>query len=86
MFGGSCLPKDTKALVALAKHLNLKPKILKATLETNEEQPIIAISLAEKHPGSLKGKKIGILGLSFKPKYRQHKGSKIYNHHKRAAE
>lgn len=66
-FGGSCLPKDTRALVALAKRLDLNPKILQATLDVNQEQPTRAIALAEKHLGNLKSKKIGILGLSFKP-------------------
>jgi UDPglucose 6-dehydrogenase len=66
-FGGSCLPKDARALIALARRLKLEPEMLKATLRVNDKQPVRAVSLAEESLHNLKGKKVGILGLSFKP-------------------
>jgi len=66
-FGGSCFPKDVKALAAAAKSDNVESKMLKATLEVNELQPQIIVQMAEERLGVLKGKKIAILGLAFKP-------------------
>ncbi len=65
-FGGSCFPKDVKALVAAGIKSGYAPKILKATLAVNEAQPLRAVQLAENAVGSLKGKRVAILGLSFK--------------------
>ncbi|MBE8539378.1 nucleotide sugar dehydrogenase [Geoglobus acetivorans] len=66
-FGGSCFPKDIKALIAKAEELGVNPKILKAVIEVNEEQPLKMIELLKEHIPDLKGKRIGILGLAFKP-------------------
>lgn len=66
-FGGSCFPKDIRALIAKARELGEDPKILKAVLDVNEEQPLRLIQLLKKHIPDLKGKKIGVLGLAFKP-------------------
>ncbi len=66
-FGGSCFPKDVKALAAAAKSDNVESKMLEATLEVNELQPLIIVQMAEERLGILKGKKIAILGLAFKP-------------------
>ncbi len=66
-FGGSCFPKDIKALITKARELGEDPKILKAVLDVNEEQPLRLIQLLKKHIPNLKGKKIGVLGLAFKP-------------------
>ena len=66
-FGGSCFPKDVKALAAAAKSDNVESKMLEATLEVNELQPQIIVQMAEERLGVLKGKKIAILGLAFKP-------------------
>jgi UDPglucose 6-dehydrogenase len=66
-FGGSCFPKDVRALVAKAQEVDVEPRLLKATLEVNEVQPNRLIELAKRIGGSLKGKKIAVLGLSFKP-------------------
>lgn len=66
-FGGSCFPKDIKALIAKAEELGMNPKILKAVIEVNEEQPMKMIELLKKHIPDLKGRRIGILGLAFKP-------------------
>jgi len=66
-FGGSCFPKDVKALAAAAKSDNVESKMLEATLEVNELQPRIIVQMAEERLGILKGKKIAVLGLAFKP-------------------
>jgi len=66
-FGGSCLPKDVRALIAKAEELGEEPKILKAVIEVNERQPLRMIELLKRHISSLEGKTIGILGLAFKP-------------------
>jgi UDPglucose 6-dehydrogenase len=66
-FGGSCFPKDVNALVAKAKEIGTKPRMLEATLEVNETQPAKLIELTKQVIGQLRGKKIGVLGLAFKP-------------------
>lgn len=65
-FGGSCLPKDVEAILAAGKALGYAPKLLRATLDVNERQPLRAVALAEKAVGTLRGKRVAILGLSFK--------------------
>lgn len=45
----------------------MNPKILRAIIEVNEEQPVKMIELLKKHVSSLRGRRIGILGLAFKP-------------------
>ena len=66
-FGGSCFPKDVRALVAGARAHGEDLKILRAVLEVNEEQPKKLLSLLRRHIPDLKGKTIGVLGLAFKP-------------------
>jgi len=66
-FGGSCFPKDVKALIRKAEELGENPKILKAVIEVNEKQPLRMIELMKKHIPNLRGKRIGVLGLAFKP-------------------
>ncbi len=66
-FGGSCLPKDVKALVSLGKTLNQPTELLKAVWAVNENQPLKMIELAEKHLGDLKNKTVAVMGLAFKP-------------------
>ena len=66
-FGGSCFPKDVKSLVHTAKEAGEEPKILEAVMETNERQPLRLVELAKKKMGSLKGKRVAVLGLAFKP-------------------
>ena len=65
-FGGSCFPKDVHALIAFAELQGIDTKILKAVIRTNDDQPQKLIALLKKHL-DIRGKKIGILGLSFKP-------------------
>lgn len=66
-FGGSCFPKDLKALIKKAEELGEEPKILKAVMEVNEQQPLKMIELLKKHVPNLDGKTISVLGLAFKP-------------------
>lgn len=64
-FGGSCFPKDVNALVYKATELGYNPRLLRSVLDVNREQPLKLLEILE-HLGKLKGKKIGILGLTFK--------------------
>jgi len=66
-FGGSCFPKDLKALVAFSRELGYEPKLLEATLRINEEQANHVAELVREELGSVKEKKIAVLGLAFKP-------------------
>ena len=66
-FGGSCFPKDVKALIARGKEMGYEMKILRAVLEVNEDQPLRLLPLLEKHLGTLAGRTIGVLALAFKP-------------------
>lgn len=65
-FGGSCLPKDVKAIKDRALKEGYRPMLLSALLATNDHQPLEAIRLLEGSVGSLRGKRIAVLGLSFK--------------------
>jgi UDPglucose 6-dehydrogenase len=65
-FGGSCFPKDVKAIIGKAKELEYKPELLESVIEVNEKQPLLMIDMLESKIGSLKGKKISVLGLAFK--------------------
>jgi UDPglucose 6-dehydrogenase len=66
-FGGSCFPKDTRALLRMAQERGYSFKILDAVIKVNEEQKKRMINKIVEKVGDLKGKTIGILGLSFKP-------------------
>jgi UDPglucose 6-dehydrogenase len=67
-WGGSCFPKDVQALAYMAKEKGLNPRILDVTMEVNYERRKSAVKhTQEMVGGSLKGKKIGLLGLAFKP-------------------
>ncbi|MDV4343103.1 UDP-glucose/GDP-mannose dehydrogenase family protein [Methanoculleus sp. YWC-01] len=66
-FGGSCFPKDVRALVAGARAHGEDLSILDAVLKTNETQPLRLLALLKKHIPDLDGKTIGVLGLAFKP-------------------
>lgn len=65
-FGGSCFPKDVSALVSLAKETGETPVLLESVLAVNEQQPHRMLTLLKKRIGSLKGKRIAVLGLAFK--------------------
>lgn len=66
-FGGSCFPKDVKALRAAANHYGIETKILEASLNVNEMQPLKPLEFLENNLKELKDRKIAILGLAFKP-------------------
>ena len=66
-YGGSCFPKDVKALIACSRGLGYEPKILDSVESVNHSQPLRAVELCEGLIGSLKGKRIALLGLAFKP-------------------
>lgn len=66
-YGGSCFPKDVKALQAFAESLEESTRILDAVETVNDSQPVKLVELLLKHVKDMSGKKIGVLGLSFKP-------------------
>lgn len=66
-YGGSCFPKDTKALHWLSNYMDYEMKTVKATIEVNEQQRIRLIKKARKYYPSLEGRTVAVLGLSFKP-------------------
>lgn len=66
-YGGSCFPKDTKALVQLAGNVQHPFELLKAVIEVNNRQAILPVMKGKEIIGSLLGKKVALLGLAFKP-------------------
>ncbi|PAC34384.1 UDP-glucose dehydrogenase family protein [Caldifermentibacillus hisashii] len=66
-YGGSCFPKDTKALTQIAANIDHNFELLKAVIKVNNHQQRILMDKAKKRFGSLTGKKVVLLGLSFKP-------------------
>ncbi|WP_108670737.1 UDP-glucose dehydrogenase family protein [Peribacillus acanthi] len=66
-YGGSCFPKDVKALLHTAKQYEVDFSLLKETIAINENQKEILVTKALKRFGDLSEKKIAILGLAFKP-------------------
>jgi UDPglucose 6-dehydrogenase len=66
-YGGSCFPKDTSALLQIAKKSKVALGIIEAVIKANENQKERAVKKIKKTIGMLKGQTICILGLSFKP-------------------
>jgi len=67
-FGGSCFPKDTRALIKTAQDHDAPTRIVEAVLAVNENRKrAMARKVAAVFGGNLRGKRIGILGLTFKP-------------------
>jgi UDPglucose 6-dehydrogenase len=66
-FGGSCFPKDSLALKQLAANSGYHFQLLAAVIEVNELQKRRVVGKLERHLGSLRGKKVALLGLAFKP-------------------
>ena len=67
-YGGSCFPKDVKALMRFSADKKYDFKVLKAVESVNELQKRLLAKKMEAHFGSLKGRTIAIWGLAFKPK------------------
>ena len=66
-FGGSCLPKDTNAIVHIAREADTEMSVVEAAIEVNANLPGRALAKAERLVGDLTGKTIALLGLAFKP-------------------
>jgi UDPglucose 6-dehydrogenase len=66
-FGGSCLPKDARALIAEGERMGQPMRVLRAVIETNDAQPDEIVRLLERELGELGGKSVTVLGLAFKP-------------------
>lgn len=66
-WGGSCFPKDLKALTAYSKNIGFKPALIEAAYKTNQDQVTFTVQKVQNALKGVKGKKIAILGLAFKP-------------------
>jgi len=66
-WGGSCFPKDVKALIHMASTHGTNPSLLRAVMEINYDQRKRAVTKLRHILGGFRGKRVGILGLSFKP-------------------
>ena len=66
-YGGSCFPKDTKAIVDIGKKYGEEMLVIKAAIEANEKQKKKMVEKIIREMKGVKGKVMGILGLSFKP-------------------
>jgi UDPglucose 6-dehydrogenase len=66
-YGGSCFPKDVKALAAIAEKYDYHPELLKAVMDINRDQKMLAVEKLRECLGSLRGQVVALLGLAFKP-------------------
>jgi UDPglucose 6-dehydrogenase len=66
-FGGSCLPKDVRALIDHGERAGRSMRLLSAVIETNERQPDEVLRILERELGDLEGARVTVLGLAFKP-------------------
>src|ERR1700694_1139321 len=66
-YGGSCFPKDVKALAALAERFDYHPELLHAVMDINTDQRMLVIDKLRDCLEELPGKVVGLLGLAFKP-------------------
>jgi len=67
-YGGSCFPKDVRALIAMARSRDVPPRMLEAVDAVNEAQKGVLGQMIRAHYGELAGKTIAIWGVSFKPR------------------
>ena len=65
-FGGSCFPKDVKALIGKAKDIGYEPQLLRSVVGVNDKQPLKMVELLQNKLGDFKNKRIAVLGLAFK--------------------
>jgi UDPglucose 6-dehydrogenase len=66
-YGGSCFPKDVKALSFMAAEKGRHPQLINAVMEINSDRRPMAVNRIKNMLGGVEGKRIGLLGLSFKP-------------------
>ena len=66
-YGGSCLPKDMKAIINLSSKIGVNPILLTAVEKINKQQINYIVTLIKQNIGKIKGKKLTILGVAFKP-------------------
>ena len=66
-WGGSCFPKDVSALVHTADDYNYESELLKAAIKVNQRQRLLVLEKLQNELKILKGKTVGLLGLTFKP-------------------
>ena len=66
-YGGSCFPKDVKALAAMAERYDYHPELLHAVMDINRDQRMVVVDKLRECLGSLRGQVVGLLGLAFKP-------------------
>ena len=67
-YGGSCFPKDVRALASVARSAGVTPRILDAVHEVNNRQKEVILEKMREHfQGQLKGKTVAVWGLAFKP-------------------
>ena len=66
-YGGSCLPKDIKAIINLSSKIGVQPTLLNAVEKINKQQISNIMKLIKHNIGKIKGKKITVLGVAFKP-------------------
>ena len=66
-YGGSCLPKDVKALASMAEKYGYHPELLHTVMEINRDQRTLIVDRLKECLGTLRGQVIGLLGLAFKP-------------------
>lgn len=66
-YGGSCLPKDVRALYAIAETYDLHPELLGAVMQINADQRKLAVQKVRECLGTVRNQVVGLLGLGFKP-------------------
>lgn len=66
-YGGSCFPKDTLAITNIARENGVDLKVITAGIKANQRQKLLMVEKIRARLGEMKGKTLGILGLSFKP-------------------
>jgi UDPglucose 6-dehydrogenase len=66
-YGGSCFPKDVKALAAIAERYDYHPELLNAVMEINRDQRMLAVEKLRECLGTLRGQVVALFGLAFKP-------------------
>jgi UDPglucose 6-dehydrogenase len=65
-YGGSCFPKDTRAIVKTGKDLGVNLSLIQQTIDANERQKLWTVKKIKEAMGVLEGKTVGILGITFK--------------------